>query len=78
MTNLVIGEKRGGHGHEGAKRDHQYHDEGDMHVDLRHVYNLLRSSFRCTLPPGSKPLCCLTLAEGQSQETRRQKHTKII
>ena len=58
--------EEGEHGYEKAVHYHQYYDEGDVHVDLRHVYDLLRSFFRCVLHSRSKPLYRLTLAESQS------------
>ena len=53
----------GEHGYEKAVHYHQYYDEGDVHVDLRHVYNLLRPSFRCALHSRRNPLYRLNLAE---------------
>lgn len=36
-----------------------YYDDGDVYVDLLHMYDLLRLSFRCTLHFKNKPLCHL-------------------
>ena len=44
-TNLIDRwlKEKGEHGYEKALHNHQYYTDGDVHVDLRHVYDLLRS-----------------------------------
>lgn len=50
---------KGDLGYETAYQYRHYDDDGDVHVDLSHVQDLLRLSFRCILRIKSKPLCRL-------------------
>ena len=59
-TYKVGGMTKGDHGYETAYQYRYCYDDGDVHVDLSHVQDLLRFFFRCTLRFKSKPLCRLT------------------